>query len=307
MPTTRQAEAAPRRHFRLPQALVYIFPLLLLVLYLSAVATPPERHTELVRVSEQADSGDPATLGGLQKWEEQEGRDWEWGSVTVERTTPEQEGQEQVQTIHATEQREGKLARFAEGFAEGVEDVVQRIGDFIVMLFGLEDDDEVSGAQDGSGLTTWSESSVYVEVRFPRLRCILCVKLIIPSYPQLTHSLYASRPSSFGPHILLEPLEAPLYPITAFAPSTSHACGSPDDEEADNKTYPSPPRFGWIALVQRGHCPFSAKVRYAQERGAVAVVFGDQSPEEGGISGVGGLLTPWSPGESSRQRRVERS
>lgn len=50
-------------------------------------------------------------------------------------------------------------------------------------------------------------------------------------------------------------------------------------------------------MIQRGKCPFSQKVRFAQEHGAEAVVFGDQSEAEGGISGGHGLLTPWSPGE----------
>lgn len=122
---------------------------------------------------------------------------------------------------------------------------------------------------------------------------------------QATQALYASRPSSFGPHILLEPLESRLYPINAFSTADSYGCES---NSSHTSPLPTPPRQGWIAIVQRGHCPFSHKVRYAQERGAVGVVFGDQSVEEGGVAGVGGLLTPWSPGECClRARRAYRT
>lgn len=111
---------------------------------------------------------------------------------------------------------------------------------------------------------------------------------------QRTHSLYASRPSSFGPHILHEPLAALLYPITSFAATDSYACSV---NKSDAEPPFEPPKQGWVALVERGRCHFSVKVRLAQDRGAVAVVFGDQSASEGGIGRSGGLLTPWSPGE----------
>ncbi|ORY88544.1 hypothetical protein BCR35DRAFT_301274 [Leucosporidium creatinivorum] len=276
--------ASPRRQgegagptslpFRLPRAIAYIFPLILVVLYVSAVTTPPNKHTELIL--REDNSGVPAAFslvdeGDVQQWDGK--RDWELGSITVQR----ERTAEAVQTQSSSSSDEHP-SRFRQ-FAVVVEAGIARIGDFVALLLGLEDDDDIAGQQDGSGLAAWSESSIYVE---------------------LTHSLYASRPSSFGPHILLEPLESALYPITAFAPSTSHGCESP--ENTTDKVFPKPPRQGWIALVQRGHCPFSQKVRYAQERGAAAVVFGDQSPEEGGISGVGGLLTPWSPDDTSDVR-----
>ncbi|PWN25774.1 hypothetical protein BDZ90DRAFT_62584 [Jaminaea rosea] len=51
------------------------------------------------------------------------------------------------------------------------------------------------------------------------------------------------------------------------------------------ETKPSPPAStskppkDWIALVSRGECPFSSKVRLAQSLGAVAVVVGDTAPK----------------------------
>ena len=56
-----------------------------------------------------------------------------------------------------------------------------------------------------------------------------------------------------------------------------------------------------IALVVRGSCPFSTKVRAAQERGASAVIVGD-GPERAGETDAEGrqretLITMFSPGE----------
>lgn len=139
----------------------------------------------------------------------------------------------------------------------------------------------------GAALSSWSESTLYV---------------------QRTDALYQSRPSSFGPHLTEQDMTGLLFPITAFAKnSDSYACSpvptTPSPSPlivqrsviASNRTVPA----NWIALVQRGHCAFSDKVRFAQYHGASAVLFGDQAYEEGGIGGFGGLLTPWSPGSSS--------
>ncbi|POY74786.1 hypothetical protein BMF94_2059 [Rhodotorula taiwanensis] len=161
-----------------------------------------------------------------------------------------------------------------------LDETATMIGDFLLGLFGIDDggdwfgdgdfDYEASQAGlDGSALSTWSESSVYVE---------------------RTNSLHPSRPSSFGPHILDEPLRGYLFPIEAATSTDSYACTALAVAPA-----PITPTGPWIALIQRGKCPFSEKVRFAQKHGAEAVVFGDQSEVEGGISGGHGLLTPWSP------------
>ncbi|KDE06253.1 hypothetical protein MVLG_03412 [Microbotryum lychnidis-dioicae p1A1 Lamole] len=147
-------------------------------------------------------------------------------------------------------------------------------GDHNVEVDEVDSESVVDGAW-----SHWSESAVFVEA---------------------TQAMYASRPASFGPHILLEPLQLHLYPITAFANTDMHACNlssTPDDSSSLHK-YPTPPRQGWIALIERGGCPFSNKVRFAQERNAAAVVFGDSSTQEGGVSGGFGLLTPWSPDDT---------
>ncbi|BGP22013.1 PA domain containing zinc finger, C3HC4 RING-type protein [Rhodotorula toruloides] len=152
------------------------------------------------------------------------------------------------------------------------------VGDLILGLFGFDEDEwfdiEGEGGADafsleGGGLSTWSESSIYVE---------------------RSNSLHPSRPSSFGPHIVNEPLRGLLFPIEIAAPTDNYGCTAKPVAPA-----PFTPSTPWIALVQRGQCPFSDKVRVAQNYGAVAVVFGDESEAEGGISGGHGLLTPWSP------------
>lgn len=84
-----------------------------------------------------------------------------------------------------------------------------------------------------------------------------------------------------------------MYPITAVTSSDEYGCAS---DPLDTTIRPAPPEE-WIALAKRGHCPFSAKVRHAMAHNASGVLFGDLSVEEGGLGGMGGLLTPWSPGE----------
>ncbi|GAA5859846.1 hypothetical protein JCM1840_001762, partial [Sporobolomyces johnsonii] len=182
-------------------------------------------------------------------------------------------------------------SRWSYALAQGVD----RLGDLLLALFGFDEDDWFGlpgidthddhdlhdlGIQPtgSSGLASWSESSVYVE---------------------RTNSLHPSRPSSFGPHLVTEPLRGLLFPVTHASPaSDSFGCSALPSP-------PSPPiraripEGGWIALVQRGHCPFSQKVRFAQAHGARAVVFGDEDESEGGIRGGHGLLTPWSPDDTS--------
>lgn len=161
-----------------------------------------------------------------------------------------------------------------------VDEVASMLGDFLLNLIGLDDGwdllpegefdyDAMQTGIDGGALSSWSESSVYVE---------------------RTNSLHPSRPSSFGPHILDEPLRGFLYPIESATATDAYACTALAVAPA-----PVVPSTPWIAMIQRGKCPFSQKVRFAQEHGAEAVVFGDQSEAEGGISGGHGLLTPWSP------------
>ncbi|GAA5874115.1 hypothetical protein JCM3774_006745 [Rhodotorula dairenensis] len=169
---------------------------------------------------------------------------------------------------------------FGDTFRLKLDKAATLLGDFLLGLFGIEDgaewfsegdyDYETSqSGLDGGALSSWSESSVYVE---------------------RTNSLHPSRPSSFGPHILDEPLRGYLFPIEYASSADAYACSS--TKVAPVRVRPTGP---WIALIQRGKCPFSEKVRFAQRHGAEAVVFGDQSESEGGISGGHGLLTPWSP------------
>ena len=154
----RPERTFPRRSSSFLRGLPYLFPILLIVLYISAVTSPPNRHSELIQLSE---SGDAALARDL-AWAS-ESRDWQWGSMTVQRddqsTGP---GHYKETALAARNAGDTRLGRFAMSIEEGV----QRIGDFIAMLLGFDDDeeDEVSGAQDGTGLSTWAESSIYVEV-----------------------------------------------------------------------------------------------------------------------------------------------
>ncbi|GAA6024890.1 hypothetical protein JCM11491_006668 [Sporobolomyces phaffii] len=182
-------------------------------------------------------------------------------------------------------------------WSETVGWVVDRVGDVVLGLFGFDQQDwfdfseagltpdeedqfrefGVESGGSGTGLASWTESSLYVE---------------------RTQSLHPSRPSAFGPHLLEKPLRGFLYPISIHTASP-YGCSPPS---AASALVPSQHDGEWIALVQRGECPFSTKVRIAQELGAAAVVFGDEDEERGGIKGGKGLLTPWSPDDTKDVR-----
>ncbi|GAA5873410.1 hypothetical protein JCM8547_005429 [Rhodosporidiobolus lusitaniae] len=170
--------------------------------------------------------------------------------------------------------------------------LITRLGDLVLSLFvaypsswfdlDLDLDDpaaSTAGLEMGAGasLAGWSEST-----------------LSVPSY----EAVFASRPSSFGPHLVAEPLTGQLFPVSAVEVTDSYACGPIEGARAGELREETKEREAWIALVQRGKCPFSDKVRYAQEKGAKAVVFGDMEESEGGIGGGRGLLTPWSPDDT---------
>ncbi|GAA5984789.1 hypothetical protein JCM11641_002741 [Rhodosporidiobolus odoratus] len=179
-------------------------------------------------------------------------------------------------------------SRLYPAFCSFAERTVTSLGDFLLGVFGFDEDDwfglagdrdevDAEGLEGGAGaaLAGWSESSVSVE---------------------RTHSLYPSRPSSFGPHLVREPLRGMLYPLPSVVSTDSYGC---TPRPAAPSPLSPPDGADWIALVQRGKCPFSDKVKLAQARGAKAVVFGDMEESEGGISGGKGLLTPWSPDDTS--------
>ncbi|KAG8898416.1 hypothetical protein FRB99_007445 [Tulasnella sp. 403] len=126
---------------------------------------------------------------------------------------------------------------------------------------------------------------------------------------------FISRPASFGPHITEQPgLPGYLIPVSSLAtqcPDTNTPITpsilTDDDDLPENFsclpicTDPSVSRPGigtenWIALVQRGRCPFAEKVRAAQLLGAKAVVVGGWKPKEGDRDD---LLNMFSPDDTS--------
>jgi hypothetical protein len=88
--------------------------------------------------------------------------------------------------------------------------------------------------------------------------------------------------------------------IVSSAPATDRNASSPHDKRK-------------IALVLRGHCPFSFKVLSAQQRGADAVIVADDAErrldgtmetDENGRKRTA-LLTMYSPGASVSRRLCE--
>lgn len=158
------------------------------------------------------------------------------------------------------------------------ERAIDRLGSSIVSFFvvgGGTEDVTHHAASPGTALTGWAESSLTVE---------------------RTGARHASRPASFGSHLAQE-ITLPLYPLTALNASDDQFGCSPSLTMTTTMTG-SNKRGEWAALVQRGKCSFSQKARHAQSLGARVLVYGDESESEGGVPG-GGLLTPWSPDDTS--------
>lgn len=108
-----------------------------------------------------------------------------------------------------------------------------------------------------------------------------------------TSRIHASRPASFGPHITehegragwLAPIEVVLLGNASLSVESDRAdlerarrgCPPADDDPAVGHHRPAlePPATGWVAVMERGSCPFATKIRYAQSLGAAAVIVGD--------------------------------
>ncbi|THH26817.1 hypothetical protein EUX98_g7369 [Antrodiella citrinella] len=121
---------------------------------------------------------------------------------------------------------------------------------------------------------------------------------VVDRYPAIT---YPARPASFGMY-LSDPMLGHVIPLSAFtAPCAANATsrrfdadpilGCPDlcisgEHKPDNAEK-------WIALVQRGGCPFVEKARQAQQLGATAIVVG------GDKANPDALLNMYSEGDAS--------
>ncbi|KAG9037340.1 hypothetical protein FRB95_005980 [Tulasnella sp. JGI-2019a] len=126
---------------------------------------------------------------------------------------------------------------------------------------------------------------------------------------------FVSRPASFGPHITEEPgLPGYLIPVSSL-PSKCPV-GNPLPPVTPTRQTDLPDNLGcpivcgqavmfpkattmaenWIALVQRGECPFADKARAAQALGAKGVIVGGYTVKEGEKDD---LLNMFSPQDSS--------
>lgn len=137
---------------------------------------------------------------------------------------------------------------------------------------------------------------------------------------QSADTSYLTRPAAFGPgKVDDDGLLGHLLPIRFFygeqdadgvvpnygCPTASHAAMPPTSTSTwaglwgANAARRPPP--DWIALVERGECAFSDKVRLAQELGAIAVVVGDAKHEYDEDSQIERLVSlrdiPWDNDE----------
>ena len=127
---------------------------------------------------------------------------------------------------------------------------------------------------------------------------------------QRTDAFIRCKPASFGPRITdTLGLKGSLAPINQFQSNLSDTLalkfddnlGCPDELHPLAHYVPNPPKR-WIALVQRGGCPFIDKVRESQRLGAEGVIVGDwgsREDDDGGFFGLKrGLINMWGPGET---------
>jgi hypothetical protein len=126
---------------------------------------------------------------------------------------------------------------------------------------------------------------------------------------------FDARPAAFGMHVSSEPgLLGYLIPLSSFTESCNksqvddidmpqlwddqHNSGCPVlcfPDEPPNR--PPNKNESWIALVQRGDCPFVEKVREGMRLGARAVIVGGSKPDsDGGSIGKDELVTMYSVG-----------
>lgn len=137
---------------------------------------------------------------------------------------------------------------------------------------------------------------------------------------QSADTSYLTRPAAFGPDkVDEEGLWGRLLPIRLFygtrntdgiVPNLGCPAGTSESDKSHSPSFgglfgtsdkPRRPPKNWIALVERGECSFTDKVRLAQELGAIAVVVEDAKYEYDEDSKLERLMSlrdiPWDNDE----------
>ncbi|HEX7087110.1 MAG TPA: M36 family metallopeptidase [Vicinamibacterales bacterium] len=157
---------------------------------------------------------------------------------------------------------------YAAGFSEGA-------GNFQQAHFtsegGLPGDRVNAEAQDGSG-TDNANFATPPDGTSPRMQMFLWTPVGFAEV-LLADLTFSAQPAAFGPSPGTGGVTGPLVPVDDVA-SNSDACGK----------LPRGSLAGAVALVDRGNCDFTVKVKNAQAAGAIAVIFANNQPT--------GLLTP---------------
>lgn len=122
-------------------------------------------------------------------------------------------------------------------------------------------------------------------------------KIVVPTVDQS----YVARPAAFGPSRVdefglwgtLQPIRAVLDADLAERTGNTGCLDMSATSMVKRRT-----KTAWIALIERGGCPFEVKVRAAQQLGAVAAVVGDERPRSSDADSSYGLLStvglqPW--------------
>ena len=155
---------------------------------------------------------------------------------------------------------------------------------------GLGDDHVRAEALDGSGtnnanfLTPPDGGLFYGYLYYaPRMQMYrwTAPAVVIVNTPEIITGAYGAGTAGFGPALGTAGVTGDVVlaydPADASGPSTTDGCSplTNPDEIAGN-----------IALIDRGSCAFTIKVKNAQNAGAIAVIIADNVP--GGLSGLGG-------------------
>lgn len=138
------------------------------------------------------------------------------------------------------------------------------------------------------------------------LHALLTLSLLVDSVSGLieiseTGERYPSRLAAFGPRVTMEGMEAFMIPVELLSDTGSEGdaqgcrpinLASPAAKHVFSLFSDSALPRTWVALVERGGCSFSDKIRAMQTSGASGVIVGDNVPG-------GGLIRMMADGDAS--------
>lgn len=127
------------------------------------------------------------------------------------------------------------------------------------------------------GGLSWTGPNVTAGV--PQVLSPLAQMRIVGYGAKTAGGVYSVGEADFGPSVVTTPIEGQIAKVTLQADSPGEACTPLDAANAAAVR-------DKIALISRGTCGFTFKVKNAQDAGAIGVIIADNAP--GAVTGLGG-------------------